>query len=258
MLYIHQLKDLTQKSADIESIFILRELKQKTPLPLTELKIMNYFSLFFVSESEKNSMSRAYSLIDPAVQDLIHLAKMQDPDFEPINLKRAVDMLREIPQPLINNLNYAKEVGAWQEGMSKDFAPLLNSIPHLGSQQERISCNDKLNAIFEKLLRTKDMAFNYRDIINEAQTARITNLNESLSKGFLFRTFLEEEIKKHDFSIIRNRIAPGKLEAVERINARVGEIKKGVEAAYEVNRRMIVWALNIYAYIRWMTTPGQK
>jgi hypothetical protein len=258
MLYIHQLKDLTQKSADIESVFILRELKQKTPQPLTELKIMNYFSLFFVSESEKNAMNRAYGLIDAVIQDIIQLGKLEDPDFEPINLQRAISMLKEIPDPLINNLNYAKEIGAWQEEMSKEFAPLLNSIQHLSSQQERVSCNNKLNAIFEKMLRTKDMAFNYRDVVYEAQTSRMANLHESLSRGFLFRTLLEEEIKKSDFNIIKHRIAPSKLEAVERINARVAEIKKGVDAAYEVNMRMLVWGLNIYAYIKWMTTPGQK
>lgn len=258
MLYIHQLKDLTQKSADIESVFIIRELKQKTPLPLTELKVMNYFSLFFVSESEKNAMNRAYSLIDTTIQDILQLGKLEDPDFEPVNLQRAINMLKEIPDPLINNLNYAKEIGAWQEEMSKEFAPLLNTIPHLSSQQERVACNNRLNSIFEKLLRTKDMAFNYRDIIYEAQTSRMANLNESLTRGFLFRTLLEEEIKKHDFNIIKHRIAPAKLEAVERINARAAEIKKGVDAAYEVNMRMLVWGLNIYAYIKWMTTPGQK
>ena len=256
MLYIHQLKDLTQKSADIESVFILRELKTKTPKPLTEENVAEHFSLFYVSDSEKNAMQRAYELIDTTIKDLVQLAKMQDPDFEPVNLQRAVKMLEEIPGPLLHNLNYAKEISAWQQGMSKEFPYLINSIPLLSTQQEKLTCNSKLNHIFEKLLRSQDIAFRYHDIINEAQSSRIANLHESMAKGFLFRTFLEEEIKKHDFSKIRNRLAPGKLEAVERIQARVSDIKKGVDAAYELNMRMIVWALHVYAYIKWMTSSG--
>lgn len=252
MLYVHQLKDLTAKSADIESVFIIRELKQKTPLPLTEEKIREYFSLFFVSESEKNAMSRAYSLIDTTMQDIIQLAHMNDPELEPINLQRALNMLKEIPQPLLNNLNYAKEVSAWQEGLVKEFPYLISSIPNLSTHQEKVNCNIKLNSIFEKLLRSNDMAFNYKDVINEAHTSRMNDLSESMARGFLFHIFLEEELKKVDFSKIKQRISPGKLEAVERIHARVDDIKKGVDAAYDVNMRMIIWAINVYGYIKWM------
>jgi hypothetical protein len=252
MLYVHQLKDLTAKSADIESVFIIRELKQKTPLPLTEEKIGEYFSLFFVSESEKNAMARAYSLIDTTMQDIIQLAHMNDSELEPINLQRAINMLKEIPQPLLNNLNYAKEVSAWQEGLVKEFPHLITSIPHLKAQQEKVACNIKLNAIFEKLLRNNEMAFAYKDVINEAHTSRMNDLSESMGKGFLFHIFLEEELKKLDFSKIKQRISPGKLEAVERIHARVNDIKKGVDAAYELNMRMVTWAINIYGYIKWM------
>ena len=59
MLYIHQLKDLTPKSADIEVVPVIREIKTRTPYPLREENVKDYFELFFVSESEKKTMQRA-------------------------------------------------------------------------------------------------------------------------------------------------------------------------------------------------------
>jgi hypothetical protein len=254
MLYIHQLKDLTPKSADIEGTFIIRELKVKTPLPLTEDKIRNYFTLFFISESEKTVMAEAVELIESTVEDIQALLHSNDADYEPVNLQRAINMLREIPTPLLANLNFAKVISIWQEDLVLEFAPLFNTLPDLKSRsyEERVAVNQKLNEIFERLLRNNVMAFSYKDIIYEAQTSRMNDLVESMNKGFFFHIFLEEELKKLDFETVKRRIPNEKLVAVQRVDDKIERIKKGVDAAYDVNVRMMNWGLVVYAYIKWL------
>jgi len=254
MLYIHQLKDLTPKSADIESTFIIRELKVKTPLPLTEAKIRDYFTLFFISESEKQAMAEAVELIEPTIQEVQALLRSKDPVYEPINLQRAINMLREIPPPLLNNLNYAKVIFIWQEDLIQEFAPLFNSLAQLKdrSYEERVTINQKLNEIFERLLRNNVIAFNYKDIIYEAQTSRMNDLLESIERGFFFHIGLEEELKKIDFEFIKRRIPVEKLNTVQHTRDKIAKIKKGVNAAYDINIRMMNWALVVYSYIKWL------
>jgi hypothetical protein len=254
MLYIHQLKDLTPKSADIESTFIIRELKNKTPLPLTEEKIRDYFTLFFISESEKQAMAQASELIEPTINEILSLLHLKDSSYEAINLQRAINMLREIPVPLLNNINYAKVISVWQEDLVTEFTPLFNSLPQIKelSYEDRVLINQKLNEIFERLLRNNVIAFNYKDLIYEAQTSRINDLYESIQRGFLFHIGLEEELKKLDFEIIKRRIPAEKLQLAENINDQILQIKKGVSAAYDVNVRMMNWALVIYSYIKWL------
>ncbi|MBN1792789.1 hypothetical protein JW826_03850 [Candidatus Woesearchaeota archaeon] len=253
-LYIHQLKDLTPKSADIESVFIIRDLKKKTPLPLDSDGVYDYFSLFFISESEKEKMEEALALIEPTIEAIKKIASLKDPDFEPINLRRVVEMLSDVPAPLTINLSYAKSISDWQEEFSRQFAPMLNKVPALRSQQERVSMNDWLNSIFLKLLRKDTMAFHYLDVVNEAQLNRMTDLYESMQNGFIFKVSLEEELKKHDFETRKRRISDEKLRLYEEIKAKVMEIKAGVDASYELNVRMMNWALIVYSYIKMMTS----
>jgi len=254
MMYIHQLKDLTPKAADIESTFIIREIKVKTPLPLTEDKVRNYFELFFISESEKVAMAEASELIVPTAQEIVDIFQTNDPLYEPVNLQRAVNMLREIPASLLTNINYAKSIFIWQDELVQEFAPLFNTLPTLKSRsyEEKVACNQKLNEIFEKLLRNNVMAFNYTDLINEAHTSRMNDLAESMEKGFFFHVHLEEELKKLDFETLKRRIPNDKLAIVQSVKQKIERIKKGVDAAYDVNIRMMNWALTIYAYIKWM------
>jgi hypothetical protein len=252
--YINQLKDLTPKSADIESTFIIRDLKKNTPAPLTYEKIFDYFSLFFVSESEKAAMNRAASLIEPAIDAIIAIGHSKDPAFEPINLKRAVEMLREIPEPLNINIDYATTINLWQEDFTQDFAPLMNSIPSLSTTEEKIKVNKDLNAIFNRLLRNDHMAFNFKDIISEVHKKRVSDLLEAIEAGFLFKISLEDELKKVSFEERKLKIADAKLRANDDIKKMVREIKKGVDAAYGVNLRMVNWAIVVYSYIKIMNT----
>lgn len=255
MLYIHQLKDLTPKSAEIESIPVIREIKTRTPVPLKEANVREYFELFFISESEKRHMTLALELIPKAVDEIDELLKANDHDFEAINLQRAIAMLKEIPPFLLNNLNYAKEISAWQENFVAGFAPLFNELPKIKSQsqQEREAVNAKLNNIFEKLLRNDEFSFNYKDVISEGQLSRARDLYEIMEKGFFFHVLLEEEIKKQSFDLIKSRLSPEKLRKVDAIRMEVGHIKKGVESAYDMNMRMLQWALTVYGYVKWLT-----
>ncbi|MBN2053115.1 hypothetical protein JW756_06430 [Candidatus Woesearchaeota archaeon] len=255
MLYIHQLKDLTPKSADIEAVPLIREIKTRTPLPLREEHVRSYFELFFVSESELRSMIKAHELIPQAVQEVQALLHANDHDYEAVNLQRAITMLKEIPPFLLNNINYAREIGVWQSDFVISFTKLFNQLPNIKHQPEEFKkdINDELNNVFEKILRNNDMAFNYKDVVSEGQTSRIGDLSESMEKGFFFHVLLEEEIKKHSFEIIKHRIPGEKVRKVDSIRLKVEEIKKGVDAAYELNMRMINWALVIYGYIKWLT-----
>jgi len=256
MLYIHQLKDLTPKSADIEVVPVIREIKTRTPFPLREANIREYFELFFVSESERRAMSLALEQLPSTINDIQALLATRDKDYETVNLQRAVTMLKEIPVFLLNNFNYAKDIAEWQEGFVTRFGPMFNSIPGLRnkSQQDKIDLNTRLNSIFEKLLRNTEFCFNYRDLVSEGQVARATDLNESMEKGFFFHVLLEEEIKKKGFDAIRNRISGDKLRKTELIKIKIDDIKKGVVAAYDLNMRMIQWALVVYGYIKWLNT----
>jgi len=254
MLYIHQLKDLTPKSSEIESVFIIRDIKKKTPYPLSDDQILNYFSLFYVSESEKNAMTNAVEQVEPLMTEIKELMMSKDAVYEPINLQRALSMLSEIPSPLMTNLKYAQGIAEWQQFFVEQFATLFNTIPRLRSEQEKELCNQHLNKIFEKLLRNDNLAFNYKDIVNEAHTARMSDLSESMDKGFFFHIYLEEELRKLSFNEIKSRIPDEKLRRVENLHMKVREIKKGVDAAYEVNLRMVNWALIVYSYIKWLKT----
>jgi len=254
MLYIHQLKDLTPKSADIEVVTVIREIKTRTPFPLREEHVRSYFELFFISESELRAMIKAHELIPQAVQEVQALLQYKDQDYESVNLQRAITMLKEIPPFLLNNINYAREIGVWQSDFVVAFTQLFNQIPDLKHQPDETKreVNSALNNIFEKILRNNEMAFNYRDVVSEGQTSRMRDLSESMEKGFFFHVLLEEEIKKQSFEIIRHRIPGEKLRKVDAIRFKVEDIKKGVDAAYDINMRMISWALVVYGYIKWL------
>jgi hypothetical protein len=256
MLYIHQLKDLTPKSADIEVVPVIREIKTRTPYPLRGENVKDYLELFYVSESEKKYMGKALEQIPSAIADIQALENLKDPDYELVNLQRATAMLKEIPPFLLTNLNYARDIGDWQQGFVEGFASLFNIIPNLKNkgQEEKVAVNNKLNSIFEKILRSDNLSFNYRDVVSEGQKSRMADLSESMAKGFFFKVLLEEEIKKQSFELIRSRIPGEKLRKIDFIRMKIDDIKKGVDTAYDLNFRMINWALVVYGYIKWLST----
>ena len=95
MLYIHSLRDLTQKTADIESTPIVRVIKDKFKLPIAEEKLKEHFSYLFVSDEDKQAIKNALDLIEPTTQEIVKLALTKDSDFELISLQRAYNILKE-------------------------------------------------------------------------------------------------------------------------------------------------------------------
>jgi len=254
MLYIHTLKDLTPKSADIESVQLIRELKKATPFPFTEDILLEHFSQFFISSRDKEIMARALKQTQPVLQDIKTLMATDNPAYEIINIQRAKNMIEEIPRPLINSLVYAEEITLWQEQFIKEVTPLLNNIPQLQGEEEKKTADKQLNDLFQKLLRSGAFTFNYTDLVHEGQRARINDLYESLTQGFFFHVSMHEHLDKKSFSIIRQRIPPSALNPVERITETVAAIKEGIEVAYNINMRIVEWTVHLYSYIKWLSS----
>ena len=229
MLYIHKLKDLSTKSADVESVYLIRELKQKTPPPFTLPKVQEYFAEFMISPTDKQIIEEAAKLLTPTTELVQSIMQDNDSIHEVVNIQRTLQILTELPGPLQINLNYINEMLAWQE-------QFIN--------------------IFEKILRNKEFGFQDEDIISEAQISHIVGLNESLASGFLFHFTLEEELKKVDFETIKPRISQNRLQEDAVIRENVFKIRRGVERAYDINMRMVNLALVMYSYVKWLTSSS--
>jgi hypothetical protein len=253
MLYIHRLSDLNPKSAEIESTLIIRELKRKIKLPITKEIIEGELQTIFISDTDSQSISNAISLINPTADEINKIFDKNDPLYEPINMKRAMDILREMPDPLFANLNYAEYLKNWKQNFIAEFVDILNNIPKLTKKEDQEAYNKKLNDIFEKLLRRQDLFFNSAGLINEANIEHIEALNSSMENGFLFHILLEEEIHKVKFSIIRNRIPKDELAIVESLKQKIATIKDGIDRAYAHNLRIVQLAVILYSYIRLVT-----
>jgi len=252
MLYIHTLKDLNQKFADVESIPLIREINTNNTFPLSDEKVKNHFSTFFVSNTDIEVMNKSLELIPTTIQDIIDLSKTKE-YYELINIKRACSLLQEIPESLEKNINYAKRILEWQELFISQITTVLNNVPLAKNESEKRFYNERLNSIFEKLLRNKvSFVFNFQDIINEAQLTHIKDLSEGMINGFLFHIKLEEHLKKHDFDTIKKRIPNEEIEKVNAIHKKIISIKGGVERAYDHNMRMVTLSVILYSYIKWL------
>lgn len=250
MLYIHSLKDLNNKSAEIESVYLIREIKRKTPPPFNEGKLLDYFSLFFVSKTDLENMSQALELIPNTIKEIEELPKGSG-DYELLNIKRACSALTEIFEPLKNNITFAMDISEWQDSSIIEMAALLKGIPALRSNDEKMVFEKRIGAVVEKVLRNReDFMFNANDIINEAHTSRGNYLKECVDKGSFFHVKLEEYIQRQDFNAIAKRLPKEDLERFNSINKNITVIKEGLERAYESNMRMISFAITFYAFIK--------
>ena len=255
MIYIHALKDLNPKTIEIESTELIRELKQKIKLPFSEQKIKEYLTPLFISNTDIEVIESAIQELMPATDKIIKVFLKKDPVNEPVNLGRAAQMLREMQDPLQKNMEYIKEMELMQGYLSTQITEILNTVPKLATREEKIQYNEKIKKIFRILLRNEHMAYNAAEIINEAQTKRIKDLSESLTKGYLFHFTLEDELRKATFDEVRPRIKKESLDESEEILKSVQKIKKGIDRAYDSNMRMLSWAVTLYAYLKWITQP---
>ena len=254
MLYIHNLQSLNPKSAEVEVLPLIRELKKKTPYPIAEGKFLEQFSSLFVSVHDKDNMGQALQVVAPTIEKVRNLMVEKSEFHEPINLQRTIQLLMEVPAPLQKNLDFAQEIIGLQENFAAELTGLLNKIPQLKSATEKKDVNGQLDVIFQKILRNNSFSFNYKDIINEAHIEHLRGLVDSMEKGYFFAVTLEEELKKMKFDELKLRIPQKKLQESEEIKRDIDIIKKGVDRAYQVNMRMLEWAVILYSYIKWLST----
>jgi hypothetical protein len=250
MVYIHTLRDLTVKTAEIDSIELIRELKRTTVLPFSEENLGASLSQFFISGRDKELMKSALSLIQPVIDEVQELAKKNDPEYEAINLVRAVDMLTDLKSPLAGTIEFSESVEASKGAMFRDIVYSFNTLPKARAKDERMLVNSKLNEVFGKILRNSDFKFNEQGVVGEGELKKARALNESMSNGYFFHVTLEEEIKKKNFAAIKERIPADKLRQYEEIAKKIGDIKNGVERAHEHNMKMVNLALLLYSHVK--------
>jgi len=246
------LNHLTPKNAELESVYLVRELKQKLRYPLEEAKVRSSLDSFRIQASEVQVMQEGLKAIQPTAEKITHLLLQRDATHEPINVQRAIKQVKDLEAPLQNNIHYLQEMLLWQEAFAGGISNLLNAIPRLRSQEDKQAYNQKLKEIFSYILRNKEFLFNFSDIVGEGQQNSIRGLGESMQQGFFFKVTLEEELKKLEFKAIKMRLSNEQLRAAEDIAADITIIKQGIEKAYEVNLRMVHLAVHLYAYVKWM------
>ncbi|MFH1682241.1 MAG: hypothetical protein ABIA37_00440 [Candidatus Woesearchaeota archaeon] len=250
MLYIHMLKDLNLKSAEIESTQIIRELKRSVRLPVAEAEIDKITELFFASEADKEAIETAISLILPTMEGIQKIFSRNDPLYELINLKRANGVLKEAFPALVANIEYIEEINQEKNRLFTEFTQTLNLINKLKDEQEKKDHNQKLNLIFERVLRNKEFKFNFMGIVNEVHKENVSGLCKSMAEGYFFHVRLEEEIRKDRFEVIRRRVPATELEEVERISTQISKIERGVLAAYNYNLRMVELSVYLYSMVK--------
>ncbi len=250
MLYIHKLTDFNQKSAEIESVQLLRDIKRRLSFPFSAEKLDRYFADFLVSPTDISLMREAQEQVMPVILAIQNLQNKSDEIYEAINLTRAVQLLQNLPAALTENILYSQTIYNWQGLLAAEAESILNSIPALKTEQEQQQANDKFNGLFKIMLRSEEFYFNADGIISEGHVHSIVSLCQSMSQGFFFHVTLEEELKKASFGKIRLRIPPDKLQEAERIGQLITQIRRGTERGYDVNMRMVNCAVVLYSLIK--------
>lgn len=252
MIYIKNLNQLTPKIADIESVSLIREIKRDFSLPVKEDKIRRHFLPYFVKEQDIEIMKNSLYVIKPTLEGFTVLLERKDSDYAPINIARAHKLVSEVQEPLLINIKYAEEIFSWQEEFLKETTLIFNSLPGARSHEKKLELNNRLNILFQKILRNKEFAFMYLDIVNEAEVEHMKSLRDMISQGFLFYIKMEEELNKMNFNSIKKRISADKLRNSELLCNKVSEIKKGVDVAYQINMNMINWTVLLYSYVKFL------
>lgn len=253
MLYIHQLNHLSPKMADLESVYLVRELREKVKFPLREEVMEEAFCEFFVSSSELQLMEETAALVKPTIEMIKSLTQLESSLYEAVSLQRAIQTLQPVSAALESNLAYLQQVQVWQATSSSALTALLNQIPKLRTGDEKLRVNDEIKGLFQFLLRNQGFIFRAQDMVHEGPVAQVNGLVESMQKGFFFHVSLEEEYKKVDFNTIKRRVPSEELRRVETIEQNILKIKKGTDAAYNANMRIINLSVILYSYVKWLS-----
>ncbi len=250
MLFIHKVSDLTQKRAESESVYLLREVKQRYSLPLSPALAEKNFSSFYLSETDLQKMEQALEHIAPT-QTLLRNSRTGHPRVQQINIERSLALLQTLPVPLENNIRYCRMLVDSQGKIVQQFIALLNELPSLPAEKKHTT-NEELKALFQILLRCAEFQFNASDIIHEGPREQIHGLKESVREGFFYHRTIEEELKKTSPLHIALMIDDDHLvERLEQVEKNVALIQEGVERAYQCNMRIVEFSVILYTYLRW-------
>lgn len=253
MLYIHQITHLSPKMADLESVYMVRDLREKVKLPLKEEVMEEAFCEFFVSSSELQLIEETAALVEPTIEMIKSLALLESGLYEAVSLQRAIQALSPVTAALESNLAYLQQVQVWQATSSSALTSMLNQIPKLRTQEEKLRVNDEIKGLFQFLLRNQRFVFHAPDMMHEGPVAQVNGLVESMQKGFFFHVSLEEEYKKVDFNTIKRRVPAEELQRVEVVKQNILKIKKAADTAYNANMRMINLSVILYSYVKWLS-----
>lgn len=250
LLYIHKLSDLNIKSAEIESVPLVRTMNTGGIFPFDSQKISQLFAESAVSEEDITLIDSSFKLVEPTIARLNAILAENDTVHEPVNLKRAAQCLRSISAPLATNLDYSLQVLSLQQEFANTAADLLNSIPTLKTREAQADANSRIGHYFETALRNSGFTFTYVDVIHEGFTTTIHDLIDSFRKGYMFHFTLEDELKKATFEDIKARIPVERLKESDELEYNIRQIYKGIEHALSLNMRMVTWAITFYSCIK--------
>ena len=250
MIYIHSPKDLNSKTIEVESVQIIRNVKGRLKVPVSQELLLDDFSSYLINKDDIDLIIKSSGMVMPAISKINELISGRNSVYELINLGRAVSMLGEMYEPILNNIKYLNEIESLQNQMIGNFSMILNNMPSAKTIDEKTRLNNELNLIFSRILRGNQIMFNSNGIINEGKFARINDLNKSLNEGCFFHFTVKEHLDKVGFNGIKSRIPQSELNKVDDIARDVIEIKKGVDKAYECNMNMVKLTIHIYSYLK--------
>ncbi|PIN87946.1 hypothetical protein COV12_01190 [Candidatus Woesearchaeota archaeon CG10_big_fil_rev_8_21_14_0_10_32_24] len=79
-----------------------------------------------------------------------------------------------------------------------------------------------------------------------------------MSKGYLFQTSIEDELKKINVEGIRRRLSLELLEPIDELGTKITRISLTIKECYNCNLLQIHSAIIIYAYVKWLITSSSK
>ena len=131
MLYIHTLKGLNQKTAEIESVGLLRTLKTQTPYPFTSAALSVSLSNFTLDDTTVCNLQKLMPIIDDTIKMFEEFIRKKDPVHELINITRARQALIDNKSALQTNIAYLQTIIAWQKQWILQLTDLFNALPKL-------------------------------------------------------------------------------------------------------------------------------
>jgi hypothetical protein len=249
MLYIYTFKDLNPKSAEIEALNLIRDVRRNVRFPVQKEYLKGEFSRYFGTMEDINVMTHALKILPEVMLEIVNLPKIEGL-YEVISLQRAYTGLNEVIPALEKNVAYTKELIEWQDTFAEELAESLNMIPTMETIEQKKKFDLKAGGFFEKILRNNiNFMFNHYDIINEAHVARLNDIQEILNEGAFFHFTLEEHLRHLNFNDIKRRIPQCELNKVDEVTRKINVIKKGVEIAYQNNFKVMEMSILLYSYI---------